>query len=245
MCPLLTVLDDGSVLASGDQTKSDTYRISLATAMPKGHGAARGGIARRPATAARPRPHCLRRAVWRFLSQRGRGSRGPTETGPQRGNHSFAMAAIPRRRRSTATRRLAGRSTAAKAGHTPRFSTRAAAGRRQTIDLDLLFECYFSAGLGRFRVWATDDPRPPIAKLPSDVEALLLVSEADRTPAERARLMAHFLSVAPELASERAAVAKLREQLPAFPTTLVMTERPPENPCVMHIHKRGEFLQTD
>jgi hypothetical protein len=31
--------------------------------------------------------------------------------------------------------------------------------------------------------------------------------------------------------------------MPAFPTTLVMRERPPENPRVTYLRKRGEFLQ--
>src|SRR4051794_38616754 len=32
--------------------------------------------------------------------------------------------------------------------------------------------------------------------------------------------------------------------MPAFPSTLVLTERPPANPRPTHLHKRGEFLQA-
>ena len=60
---------------------------------------------------------------------------------------------------------------------------------------------------------------------------------------QRERLLRHYLSVAPELASERAAIQKLRDQVPAFPTTLVLSERPANNPRPTHLHHRGEFLQ--
>ena len=204
--PTLTVLPDDSVLASGDQTKSDTYRISLATAMPK-------------VTACRvealPDDRLPRRGPGRIAYEGPFGdfflSEVAVRVGQQKlalsaANHSFANGG------NTAAAAIDGDPQTGWSidggqgrAHTAVFTLAQPLADASTIDLDLLFERYYSAGLGRFRVWATDDPRPPIAQsLPSDVEALLLVSEADRTPAERARLMAHFLSIAPELASERA-----------------------------------------
>ena len=53
---------------------------------------------------------------------------------------------------------------------------------------------------------------------------------AERKPEQLERLRAYYLSVAPELANERAAIEKLEKELPQDPTTLVMQERPPENP---------------
>src|SRR5207253_2778909 len=96
-----------------------------------------------------------------------------------------------------------------------------------------------------FRVSVTTDPRPVEARLPADVEELLLVPAAERTAEQRDRLLRHYLSVAPELASERAAAQKLRDQLPAYPTTLVLAERPPNNPRPTFVHRRGEFLQPE
>ena len=49
--------------------------------------------------------------------------------------------------------------------------------------------------------------------------------------------------VAPELAKERAAIEQLRKEMPPDPTTLVMQERPPDNPRPTFIHNRGEYLQ--
>jgi hypothetical protein len=48
---------------------------------------------------------------------------------------------------------------------------------------------------------------------------------------------------APELASARQEIERLRRELPAYPTTLVMQERPPDNPRTTRIRHRGEFLQ--
>lgn len=116
--------------------------------------------------------------------------------------------------------------------------------RADEIRLDLLFERYYAAGLGRFRVWVTTDPSPAAARdLPTDLEAALLKPEADRTSDERARLLRRFLATAPELASAREPIKKLRDSLPAYATTLVMQERPVENPRATFIHHRGEFLQ--
>ena len=52
----------------------------------------------------------------------------------------------------------------------------------------------------------------------------------------------HFLSIAPELAPERAKIDALRRSMPKFPTTLVMQERLPQHRRTTNIHKRGEFL---
>ena len=123
--------------------------------------------------------------------------------------------------------------------HTAVFTFAAPLVGATTIDLELLFEKYYAAGLGRFRMWATDDDRPVSTRgLPSDVEAILTCPRPRRSADElRARLMAHFLSIAPELAAARDAIRKLRDQMPAFPTSLVMTERPAENPRRTSIHQ--------
>jgi hypothetical protein len=109
--------------------------------------------------------------------------------------------------------------------------------------LQLLFERYHAAALGRFRLAVTSDTPPATADLPPDIEEILRVSAAQRTPAQRDRLLQHYLSVAPELKAERDEIARLRATLPAYPTTLVFAERPPENPRLTYVHKRGEWLR--
>ncbi len=55
--------------------------------------------------------------------------------------------------------------------------------------------------------------------------------------------MKQYLTTTPDLAKERQAIDRLRKQMPAFPTTLVMHERPKENPRPTFIHNRGEYMQ--
>ncbi len=128
------------------------------------------------------------------------------------------------------------------------------------FDVSMLFERYYAASLGRFKVSVTDDPRPAEASsLPLELEpALLALREARAAAAttndkplpqhsllstHHSALLRHFCSEAPELAGERAKIAALRAQLPEFPTTLVLQERPANNPRPTHRHHRGEFLQ--
>ena len=111
------------------------------------------------------------------------------------------------------------------------------------IQVKLLFERYYAANLGRFRVWATDAAGASQAKdLPTDIANLLAVPEADRSAQQNKALLDHFLATAPELAAAREEIAKLRKELPAQPTTLVLSERPADHPRATHRHHRGEFL---
>jgi hypothetical protein len=55
-------------------------------------------------------------------------------------------------------------------------------------------------------------------------------------------LYREFLLNLPELAEQTKRIRQLLTP-PAGPTTLVMHERPPENPRPTHLHHRGEFLQ--
>jgi hypothetical protein len=114
----------------------------------------------------------------------------------------------------------------------------------EAIQVSLLFERYYAAGLGKFRVYATTDPRVQAAsQLPTNVESLLTIAAETRSPEQLATLRQHFLTVAPELAAAREEIDKLKKSLPEFPTTLVMHERPAADPRQTHLHHRGEFLQ--
>jgi hypothetical protein len=242
--PLLTVLEDGSVLASGDQSKRDVYELSF-----------RGN--RRRITAIRlevlPDDRLPRRGPGRvfyegpfgdfFLSEV-TASAGDAPLRFSKASHSFAAgnpgapAAIDGDPQSGwSINNGQGKS------HTAVFNFERPM-EAEEWTLQLLFERYYAAGLGRFRIWATDDPRGASAlSLPSDLDPLLLIPRARRSSDQAAALRAHFLTVAPELAAEREAIRKLRDQLPAQPTTLVFQERPAENPRRTFVRYRGEFLQ--
>ena len=110
--------------------------------------------------------------------------------------------------------------------------------------IQLLFERYYAAGLGRFRISVTTDPQPIVARdTPAEIEEILLTPHGRRAPEQNAQLRRHYLMVAPELAKERAAIEEIRKATPHNPTTLVLQERPPDNPRPTFIHNRGEYLQ--
>src|SRR5207248_6771558 len=73
---------------------------------------------------------------------------------------------------------------------------------------------------------------------------LLLIPAEKRTAQQNDGLLRHYLSVAPELAAEREAIRKLEGEMPAFPTTLVMAERPAAETRPTFRHDRGEFLKA-
>ena len=79
--------------------------------------------------------------------------------------------------------------------------------------------------------------------MPNEIEELLLLPPEQLSREQNQRLLAQFVQVAPELAAEREAIKKLRDSLPAYPTALVMQQRPAGHTRATFVHHRGEFLQ--
>ena len=242
--PLLTVLDDNSVLASGDQNKRDVYDLKFRTNL-KGITAIRLEVLPHESL---PK-HGPGRVYYEgpfgdfFLSELMLTADGrPVKFGKATQTHATgkdtAAAAIDGDPHTGWTINGGqGKS------HTAVFNLKEPLAATGELAFQMIFERYYAAGLGRFRVAVTTDARPAEARLPADIEEGVLVAAQQLTAEQRDRLLRHYLSVAPELAGERAEIQKLRDQLPAFPTTLVMAERPADNPRPTFIHRRGEFLQ--
>jgi hypothetical protein len=243
--PLLTVLPDGSVLASGDQSKSDTYDLLFRTEL-----------------------HNIRAIRLEALPDERLPGRGPGRVyyeGPPGDFHLSELTVTADGRKVAlkgATHSFAaGGSSAAAAidgnpqtgwsinggqgrAHTAVFTLAEPLGEVKELRVRLLFERYYSAGLGRFRLWVTTDTAPAAARdLPAEAEQALLIPTAKRTPAQEQLLLREFLLRAPELARARAEIDRLRKQMPRHPTTLVFAERPRHHPRPTHLHRRGEFLQ--
>jgi hypothetical protein len=243
--PILTVLNDDSVLASSDQTKRDVYDLKFSSSL-------RGITAVR--LEALPHDSLPKRGPGRvyyegpfgdfFLSELTLTANGKpvklsraTHTHADGGNVSAnAIDSNP----------LTGWSINGGQGKPQAavFNLAEPLDDASALGLQLVFEKYYAAALGHFRVSVTTDSRPAEARgLPAEIEHLLLDS-AERWTAERQeKLLRFYLSVAPELAAERDALKKLRDQLPAYPTTLVLAERPADQVRPTHLHHRGEFLQ--
>lgn len=107
--------------------------------------------------------------------------------------------------------------------------------------LKLIIDQYFVHyhTIGRFRVSATSGPLPVQASgVPAEIETVLAKSE--RAPDEVESLKRYYLTVAPELAEPHKQIADLRKSMPKFPTAQVLQER--EAPRVTRVFHRGEFL---
>ena len=240
--PLLTILEDGSVIASGDQSKRDVYEIGYSNKLAN-------------ITALRievlPDPSLPRNGPGRvyyegpfgdfFLSEVGLSADGqPVKL--VHASHSFASGlgapACLDGNQQTGWSIDGGQGKP----HVAVFRFEKPVAAAKQLDLTLLFEKYYAAGLGRFRVWVTDDSRNVEASgLPTDLEPVLRQSTADGSPP--AALVRYFCSIAPELTAERQPIEQLRSQLKSATTALVMQERPPTNPRLTRRHHRGEFLQ--
>jgi hypothetical protein len=243
--PHLTILDDNSVFVTGDQSKSDTYDLTFHTDL-RGITALRLEVVpdeRLPGGG--PGRVYYEGPFGDFFLSEFRVLAGDKKVTLAKAAHSFASG------KATVDKAIDGDPQTGWSinggqgrAHTAVFTLATPLTEASELHVQMLFERYYSAGLGRFRISATTDSRGAIARdMPADVEDVLLIPEEKRTAEQKQRLLRQFLMTAPELAKERAEIDRLRKQLPAYPTTLVMTERPPENPRPTFVHNRGEFLQ--
>ncbi len=254
--PLLTVLDDRSVISRGDITKSDTYRTTLAGPLKQ-----------------------IRALRLETLPDEGLPAGGPGRIYYEGAPGDFFLSELTVKcdgrpvkiARATETfsaspevdpknpKRLATRAAEAVDGEpSSGWSINGGQGRVQyavftfaepldvaaALDVEMLFERHYACGIGRFRLSVTDEvPSADAARYPPAIEAALAVPAAERSEAQRQVLLKHFLSMTPELAVQTRAIEGLRRRLPKDPTTLVLRERPADEPRPTFVHKRGEYLQ--
>jgi hypothetical protein len=111
------------------------------------------------------------------------------------------------------------------------------------LQIELLFERHFAASLGRFRFSAASSDSPVVAgEIAPEIEAILVSPLQQWSALDLERVKDCYLRMAPALAEARAPIDALRDELPDFPTTLVMKEMPTENRRLTHLHHRGEYL---
>lgn len=240
--PLLTVLNDGSVFASGDMSKRDVYDLAF-------DGAAGPVAAIR--LEALPDDRLPKHGPGRVFYEGGFGDFFLSEFNVAQGGKPVRIAGVMQNGGSDAAAAIdgdpqTGWSVNGRQGMTTtavfRLAQPLAPG---AFSLQMIFERYYAAGLGRFRISVTSDAVAASSELDPDAEAALCVPDAQRTEAQRQTLFRAFLQAAPELAGERAGIAALRAQLPEYPTALVFEERPANNPRKTFVHHRGEYLQPE
>jgi hypothetical protein len=246
--PFLAIQPDDSVFASGDITKSDTYRLKF-------------GPEKQPITAIRlevlpdDRLPSHGPGMAYYEGPKGDFFLGEFQLAADGRPVKFARASESYARNnfgSSASAMVAadgdpqtGWSTAGREGerHWAVFVPAEPLAEVRELDLKMMFGRHYACSLGRFRISVTSHGGGAEARdLPEETEELLSIPEASLTGRDRARLREAYLFSAPELADARKEIERLRRP-PVYQTTLVLRERPPEHPRPTFIHKRGEFLQ--
>ncbi len=246
-CPTLDLLADDSVLVSGDITKSDTYDVAFHTDLPGITAVRLEALPHESLPRRGPGMIYYEGAFGDFLlstiTLNIGGQNAPFKTAV----HSFAAKGFPASdaidvNPQTGWMINGGQGKA----HQAVFGLATPATQTGDVQIRMLFERYYAASLGHFRISVTNDPRAAQSSaLPPEVEEALAVLEKERTPEQRDGLLKYFLSIAPELAGARKEIDELRNSIPAPATTLVMAERAAAHARKTHVHHRGEFLQLD
>ena len=107
------------------------------------------------------------------------------------------------------------------------------------ITLRMLFEKHYACSLGHFRISVSSDAQATLTDLPAEIEERLATGEAE----PQGPLLTHFLETAAEMKDAAAPLVALRRSIPRGQSTLVLQERPADNPRPTRRHHRGEYLQ--
>lgn len=243
--PLLSIESDSSVFVSGDITKSDTYELDLGQPIP--------GI-----TAIR-----LEALPDARLPGRGpgmayyEGPKGDFLLGEFRLQADGQAIRIAQATQSYAKNHFGSQAEASYAiDGNPETGWSCAQGQGRAheavfrfekpltasnLQLTMMFGRHYACSLGRFRISVTTDPGE-VSASPLSSEIQQLLRKKDLSEADLKKLRTEFLFQSPQLASTRAQIEQLRRK-ESYLTTLVLQERPIENPRATFIHHRGEWTQ--
>lgn len=250
--PLLELRPDGSLLASGDMTKSTVYTLTL------------------PAI-----DRVTRSIRLEALPDESLPDHGPGLTwyeGP-RGDFFLSefevMAADRPVAVATATHSLAGRPSSSRSDSSAAaaidgemssgWSINGDQGRPNaavfqltepvpagtTLTVTLRFERHYACALGCFRVSVSDREDATARGHTAAEEAALAKPATSRSAEEHSLIGRRFLAAAEELAEPVAAIRQLEESLRSGTTTLVVRERPATNRRTTFRRHRGEFTQPE
>jgi mono/diheme cytochrome c family protein len=248
--PKLRVLEDGSVLATGDQTKRDIYSTRFKPSL-RGITALRLEVLPHESLPAGGPGFAYYEGPKGdfFLSELSiRAGGKPVKVSDA--SETYAKIGIGSGKVSAALtldgKGETGWSTAKAGGkrHVAVYVFEKPIDQAASLDLEMLFERHYPAGLGRYRISVTDQTEIPSAnEIPDEVERHLLKSAKDWSWEEREAVFAHFLATDPALKEARAEIDKMRAQLPEFAATLAFQERPEDHPRPTYRHHRGEYVQ--
>jgi hypothetical protein len=247
---LLETQSDGSILASGDMTKSDTYTLRFNNG-PTAATALRLEVLPDPSLPAEGPGRTSYEGPKGdfFLSE----MEIQTPTGPvkiRKATESYAKSGLGGSKVG-APQTLDGNPATGWSTHGEQGKANAAVYEFETptdlsagLLLKMNFERHYACPLGRFRISISTDPKPAEARGHSaEIEALLAKPTAERSATDTKLLFQRFLQTAPETETARKQIDDLRKGLPKNQTTLILRERPAHHPRTTHLHHRGEFTQ--
>ena len=249
--PHLVVRADGSILGSGDVTKSDVYTLTLPAA---GHPvrAVRLEVLPDPSL-----PNDGPGLCWYegpkgdfFLSELEITKPGGERVKVARATDSFSGQPAFSGSKSTAAATLDGEMSSG-------WSTNGDQGRPHAavfafvepmpagtpLVITMRFERHYACPLGCFRLSVTDEDAAEARGHTAAQEAALAKPVDQRSDAERQLVFRRFLISAPELAEPAKQLRGLEAGLRGGQKTLVLQERPADNPRPTFLHHRGEFTQ--
>ncbi len=245
--PLLTIQPDSTVFVSGDITKADTYQLDCSK-LPPGITAIR--------LEALPDP---RLPAWGPGMAYYEGPKGDFMLGEFQLSALGQPVKITRATESYAKNNFGPHAEAQLAiDGNPETGWSCAEGQGRSheavfqlekplaaseLHLTLMFGRHYACSLGKFRISVTTQSGTVVASQLS-ADAQLLLHKPDLTEAQLLALQGEFMLSTPEYASVRSEIANLRLP-PTGQTSLVLQERPPENPRRTFVHHRGEWTQPE
>ena len=248
--PHLVLRADGSILGSGDITKSDVYEIVLPpSAQPV--RAIRLEVLPDPSLPADGPGLCASEGPKGdfFLSEfevRAGGARRAIAAATD----SFSGMPFAGKNKATAATAIdgdmsSGWSTNGAQGrpHAAVFQLAEPVDPGEPLTVTMRFERQYACALGCFRLSVTDAEGAEARGHTAREEAVLLEPPSSRSPEDREIVFRRFLESAPELAEPIRQIRGLEKSLADGTRTLVLRERPADNPRKTFRHHRGEFTQ--
>ncbi|HET6246784.1 MAG TPA: DUF1549 domain-containing protein [Tepidisphaeraceae bacterium] len=245
--PILTLQKDDSVLASGDITKRDTYDLTFHTNLKGITGVRLEALPDESLPNNGPGMVFYEGALGDFSLSEITLSAGGKPGKFIRADQTFAAGGSPASAAIDGNPQTGWMINGGQGkAHQAIFILSEPTGDANDLTVRLLFERYFAAALGHFRISVTTDPRvKDDHAMPGDVEDALASPADQRTASQRESLLSYYLETAPELAAARKEIDRVRDSVPRPVTTLVMRERLPGQQRITHVHHRGEFLSTE